>query len=191
METLFSSLFYIEDGMINLLRIVNTNHPLLEELFELYEDAFPEDERRERSVLKSLIYNQSMSFNAILDESIVVGILVYWQFRDFLFVEHFALFSRFRGDGKGSEVLTLLNKQHATILLEVEHPLSDIQKRRQKFYIRNGFHIIDVHYFQPSYTPGGSTIPMTLMCNNRSVEKRDAELFIQKIHREVYHYAMV
>jgi len=177
--------------MISLLRIVNTNHPLLEELFELYEDAFPEAERRERVALKSLIYNHSMSFNAILDESIVVGILVYWQFSDFLFVEHFALFSRFRGDGKGSEVLALLNQHHATILLEVEHPLSDIQKRRHQFYIRNGFHIIDVHYFQPPYISGGSTIPMTLMCNNRSVEKRDAELFIQKIHREVYHYAMV
>ena len=62
--------------MINLLRIVNTNHPLLEELFELYDEAFPEAERRERAALKSLIYNQSMSFNAILDESVVVGIMV-------------------------------------------------------------------------------------------------------------------
>jgi ribosomal protein S18 acetylase RimI-like enzyme len=174
--------------MVSLLRITDPHHHLLDKLFQLYEETFPVEERRDHASLKNLMSNQQMYFNAIFNENNLFGLIVYWHFDNLLFVEHFAIFPNFRDQGIGSKVITLLKEKQLTLVLEVEPPNTDLQKRRIGFYLQNGIYVLDVPYFQPSYVYGGVSVPMLLMCNDLLVSQRLGEEMIRKIYREVYQF---
>ena len=73
------------------------------ELEAIYLESFPPEERRPfadifsgRNPLKAL---------AIHDGGRAVGLLTYWDFADFCYIEHFATSPAVRGRGIGSEAL--------------------------------------------------------------------------------------
>lgn len=153
------------------------NIPLQEfsELLELYIDAFPPEERR--PVDKMPPADPAFNFYAVGD----AGLLTAWEFPDFTYVEHFAVYPHMRGSGIGSEALAALN---GTVVLEVEPPeTGEMARRRIAFYERNGFRLLDVDYLQPPYSPGLPSVPLRLMVRG---DLPDVETAIFILHSRVY-----
>ncbi len=120
--------------------------------WELYQDSFPEDERRAREYQVETLGSESYRFEVILKDNEPIGLLGWWDLPDFRYIEHFATSPSVRGEGCGSELLKqFIAEQKKPILLEVEHPLTEINRRRILFYKRLGFKLNDHPYGHPSY----------------------------------------
>ena len=162
----------------------------LNEGVELLESAFPPIERRPLEDWKVMTENHKyFHAMAIVEKTKFCGILTFWDFGTFLYIEHFAIDSQLRNGGIGKTALELFlyEHQHMNIVLEVEMPDNDIARRRIGFYERNGFCLIEERdYLQPPYIIGGETLPLKLMGTQGSVTRNNYEDIVQKIHTNVY-----
>ena len=83
--------------MMTLIRITSADDSRLNRLIPLYEESFPESERRKIGQLKRMIENHApMYFNAIECDGELSGMFVYWDMGDFYYLEHLAVLCFFR-----------------------------------------------------------------------------------------------
>ncbi len=157
-------------------------------LLALYEGSFPAAERRSASKLVSMAGSEKrMNFCAIADDDgAAAGLLVYWDFPAFTYVEHLAVFPQMRNGGIGQRLIEHLSeKVHKTLILEAEPPETPLACRRIAFYQRNGFEVADRHYRQPPYAKGGEEVPMWLLASGET-GSQEAEDTARTIKEEVY-----
>lgn len=70
---------------------------LTNKLISLYIESFPYNERRDTNYLLKLAESSdAMHFTSINDDDILCGLLIYWNFKDFYYIEHFAIFPEMR-----------------------------------------------------------------------------------------------
>ena len=154
----------------------------------LYLSAFPPNERREFDELKKQIFNDECNVNLILAGEKVAGFVILWNFTDFIFLEHFAIEPGLRGLGIGentlAEIMALYQKN---IIFETEPPANEMARRRIGFYERNGFHLLERHYFQPSYDGIKPEVELKLMSTNIDFPSETLDKYIQQIRKKVYH----
>ena len=148
--------------------------------------SFPADEYRPLEEQRRNVESIDMFHMNILfagEES--AGLLSYWQFEEFVYVEHFAVLPTLRGKGYGCEAISGLIKEKGRIVLEVELPTDDLSRRRITFYTRCGLTLSPEEYIQPAYRAGGNEIPMRLMYCGVDMEQ-DYEQIKSSIYRTVY-----
>ena len=134
----------------------------------LYLSSFPEDERREVSDWIAYTWSKPEFCNSIIEcAGRKVGFISFWDFDDFVYVEHFATDAAVRGKGLGGmAVETLCRTVGKPVVLEVELPVDDISRRRVAFYERHGFKLCGRKYVQPPYRAGGNELEMKIMWSN-------------------------
>lgn len=171
--------------MMNLVRITSPADCLLDRLIPLYEESFPEEERRRIGQLKELIQNEpAMYFNAIECDGELSGLFVYWDMEDFYYLEHLAVYPAMRNKKIGQQVLDYVATHLKGLrLLEVEPAADEMTTRRVNYYRRNGYDVLDETYVQPSYHDAGDACPLWIMGNEPSA--RLAE-FTARIKEQVY-----
>lgn len=155
---------------------------------ELYESAFPEDERREWSSLMSLCNTRTtFELRVVCDDGRRVGFITVWQWADWRYIEHFAIDASCRGKGTGADVLrALLAEDNRPVVLEVEIPVDETSRRRVGFYRRLGFVLHDdFQYIQPSYGKDRKSLPMCLMTYG-APEEPNLSAVARLLYREVY-----
>jgi ribosomal protein S18 acetylase RimI-like enzyme len=153
----------------------------------LYLTAFPPSERREFAELKKQIYNDGCNVNLIFVDEKVAGFIIFWNFDEFVFLEHFAIEPGLRGLGTGERTLAKIKALYQkTVILETEPPADEMTRRRIGFYERNGFHLLDRHYLQPSYDGIKPEVEMKLMCNSANISSEKLEKHVQYIREKVY-----
>lgn len=161
------------------------------EFLQLYNEAFPPDERRlyeSGKQLHDFIKVKLGRFDVFvaMEEGIFLGFLTYWTFGGYTYVEHFAVNPENRGKGIGTFLLNHLIKEVSeNVLLEVELPENDEARRRVAFYERNGFRKREnIDYMQPAYGQGQKPVKLLLMTHG-DVNLHD-KATISEMHREVY-----
>ncbi|MBQ2857092.1 MAG: GNAT family N-acetyltransferase [Bacteroidaceae bacterium] len=169
--------------MIKLIEI-NTAHEHYPFMEALLETAFPLQERRDSTWQRRNVNDNPLFHNILItDDEHPVGLLTYWDFKDFIYIEHFAIDHRLRNNGYGQQTLSVLKEQtKLPIVLEAEEPTDELTKRRIGFYRRQGFILQDFSYQQPPYRPEDKWFPMKLMTFGivNMANARDI------IYREVY-----
>lgn len=161
----------------------------LQSACQLYEESFPAEERRDTS--EWLLQNErNPLFNilCIKQEQAFQGILSYWTFDSFYYIEHFAISSQNRGVGIGSAALKIFTTTctQNPIILEVEPDTNETTRRRILFYKKHLFEIINRPYLQPPYHKGNSPLPLKIMCNNVYFAIRNFSNIVKTIHLQVY-----
>lgn len=169
-------------------RIQESDHQLLKGLSILYAESFPPEERRDPADLLKILDDPQVFFIAILIDKQCVGLLIYWRFGGFSYVEHFAIFPDQRGKGIGTRVLGWLQQQGEPVLLEVEIPYDPVSQRRVCFYKRCGFNSLPINYFQPPYREGEKLLPMMLFSDRSDWQEKTLGKAIELFHDRVYQF---
>lgn len=154
----------------------------------LLHTAFPENERRDDDRQRWNADNEEQ-FHCLLasDGKSHVGVLTYWDFDTFLYIEHLAIDEALRGKGYGKDVLgTFLGSHTKPVVLEVEHPTDEASRRRISFYERCGLALWRCDYLQPPYREADEWLPLYLMVTPGFSFEHDYELISQTIHQNVY-----
>ncbi|MDR1652098.1 MAG: GNAT family N-acetyltransferase [Prevotellaceae bacterium] len=150
----------------------------------VYEAAFAPEHRRNFEDLLE-IARTKRAFNAEIFKHTneLLGFIFYWKFPNFVYVEHFAIAERLRNRGFGGEFFRdFCQATTLPIILEVEKPDSETNKRRIRFYENCGFKISETPYIQPAYNPKKTPVPMLLMFRG----EMDVEKSVETIKSEVY-----
>ena len=176
--------------MMITLKEINTFHRYYQFVEALLHSAFPADERRNDEQQRE--YTDSNNpFHCLLIQKSgkPVGLLTYWHFETFVYIEHFAISEELRRHGLGMQAIThFVNSINLPVVLEVEMPRikGDITHRRIAFYRRAGFTLRKMAYRQPPYREGDEWLPMKLMSYGNFKWLRMAEAMRDTIYREVY-----
>lgn len=152
--------------MLHLQQITSTADKYFEPLTKLYEEAFPPNERRDMDKFNELVFSSNeLSINAIIDDETLCGLMIYWKFEDFYYLEHFAIFPEMRNRKLGERTLDLMKgiAKGETIVLEAEPADNELATRRIEFYKRNGFSILRENYIQPPYSKNKEGIKLWML----------------------------
>ncbi|MDO4163072.1 MAG: GNAT family N-acetyltransferase [Bacteroides sp.] len=174
--------------MINIQRITTKDSEFYNYMEQLMTSSFPPEEYRALTDLRLYTDTKPHFYNNVITaDATPIGLLTYWNFEHFYYIEHFAIDPAQRNGGHGKEVLTqLCNSLQHPIILEVEMPEEELAQRRIKFYQRLGFKLWEEPYQQPPYKPGDGFLPMLLMAYGNLECTKDFELVRNTIYREVY-----
>lgn len=122
------------------IRIKTTEDPLFASLWEIYENSFPYAERRTPAHQRTALRSADYHMNAYAEDGAVAGLIGYWEFPDYLYVEHLAVNPELRGSGHGSRIMReLIGSTDKTIILEIEPVEDEATARRLRFYEKLGF----------------------------------------------------
>lgn len=169
------------------LPVTTIDSPHLSFIKKLYHDAFPQKERRDWKQLLSMIGTAGeMKIEVVTDQDKYIGLIIFWVFDDWCFIEHLAVDPDLRGMKYGERIMSSFTGK-MKILLEVEPPVSDDAIRRIRFYERLGLCVLPLVYRQPSYKESGVFYEMELMsnCPGTGTGQFDAVLsaVLQKVYR--------
>ena len=155
----------------------------------LYEEAFPEQERRPTDAWLELMRHESQfQAYAVSVDGEFAGFITCWKPADFVYVEHFAIAPHRRNGGWGGMALQafLARNGQLPIVLEVEEPNTPMARRRIAFYERHGFGLLRNPYLQPPYREGDGMLPLRLMTTRPDWGHDHFDGITCAIHRAVY-----
>ena len=116
------------------------------EIRNLYEEAFPEEERVPWEDLMRMTDAMPLDFTAYYDVDTFVGFTIVMPREDYNWFWYFAVNEALRGKGYGQKILSHIIKRYdeKRLLLDMESPRQECdnleqRNRRHDFYIRNGF----------------------------------------------------
>ena len=124
----------------------NTNN--LEEIKQLYLDAFPFEERIPFYIMVLVGNDKGVEFLSIYDDDTWLGFIHTLVGDELSYIFYFAIDNRLRRSGYGSKILHEYKKIHPRLSLAIE-PIEEnsdnIKQRRKRleFYKKNGFETLD------------------------------------------------
>lgn len=135
-----------------------------EQLYALMDESFPPAEIRDFKGQQMLLDKPDYSVYVLRENGEILAFFAEWVNKKYRFVEHLAVNEKYRSQGLGSKTLQAYNALSSKpVILEVEPPEDEIQRRRIKFYERNGFHLSSYSYIQPVINEGHEQVPLVLM----------------------------
>ena len=122
-----------------------------EKLYQLYEEAFPADEKKPLPLMLQKEREGSMEFLTVeTEDGEFLGLVIMIIHKSIALLDYFAIAPDARGNGIGTKVLADLKARYAgkRLLLEIEDPEEPADNtperlRRKGFYLRNGMEIMD------------------------------------------------
>lgn len=169
------------------IRIKNSSNKYFKDAWELYENAFPLEERRLLDSQIKLFTNSKYHFDIIIEDITFIGFILWWEFDDLRFVEYFATVEHLRNKGFGKLILDqFIKKDQNPILLEVELPTTEMKKRRIHFYERLGFHLNNHSYEIPPMHDGFPALELLIMTFPQPISEKDVRTFIEQCHPIIF-----
>jgi len=114
-------------------------------IYNLYMEAFPEDERKPFELMQQKVAEGKMEMLAIEEEDQFLGLAITILHKDMVLIDYFAIASECRGQGVGGKALSLLKerykKQRLFLEIEVIDEKADNNAeriRRKAFYKKHG-----------------------------------------------------
>lgn len=139
--------------------------------YSLYLENFPMDQTRNEETQLFILKDETYHFDMILSENEFSGIITYWEYDEYIYIEHFAICSDKRGNGLGSQVLSLLKQKNKLLILEIEPPICNYTKSRQAFYERSGFVLHQYKHTPPAYRKGYANQDLVIMSTGELNDK--------------------
>lgn len=158
-------------------RITDPHHPLYRTAIELYQQSFPLHEQRETASQQRILHHPDYHFTLVYDADQFVGLVLYWEAPNFLYVEHFCILPELRNRHYGQRILAKLGRQGKTIILEIDPPADAISVRRKGFYERCGFAENPYPHVHPPYHKGNAGHRLVVMSAPMSLQQEEYDCF--------------
>lgn len=170
---------------INIIPIKDEKHPMYQKALELYKISFPFHEQREKESQKEILQDKEYCFGLVYDREVFVGLVLYWETEDFIYVEHLCIAPDMRNKQYGQKVLAFLEQKKKTVILEIDPPVDEISKRRKAFYERCGFVENSFSHVHPPYHKENEGHKLVIMTCPKSISQGLYEKFEQYLKTRI------
>ena len=176
-----------------MIRLIEMKNDLQNKNFyeELYNDAFPPEERWSFAMTLENKDNHNYKFYGILDDETPIGLTMLWYLEYFNYGEYLAIDKKLRGKNYGSEVLVKILDmlKDKLIVIEVEpYDLNEIAQKRIEWYKRYGFILAEYDYDMPCIDKNNqiSTMKMKIMTSENIKSKEEHDSITKILYNKVY-----
>ncbi|MCD8350647.1 MAG: GNAT family N-acetyltransferase [Planctomycetaceae bacterium] len=166
-------------------RLTSADDTLFAPAFELYETSFPQHEQRTLDRQKAIMAQPDYYFDVIVEEGDFAGILLWWRFDGYAYIEHFAINTARRGRSLGSRSLAMFCADKALVVLEIDPPVDPVASRRESFYTRLGFCANPSPHAHPSYRREFPPHQLVVMSHPRPLEPEEYDCFADDLAHKV------
>lgn len=145
-------------------QINNSEDQYFAELWRIYAESFPLNERRTIEQQIAILNNSGYILISFIIGNLFIGFISFWTADEFIFIEHLAITPEYRNQGKGSAGLkSFIESNTIPVILEIELPVDDTTHGRLRFYESIGFKINHHKHSQPCYHNGDKPVPMKIL----------------------------
>ncbi|MBQ8619537.1 MAG: GNAT family N-acetyltransferase [Clostridia bacterium] len=158
---------------------------MMERARQLYAQSFPVYEQRQYASQARIMGHEQYHYGMIMEEDAFLGLILYWETADFIYVEHFCMMEQVRGQGLGSRALALLGRGGKTVILEIDPPVDAVSMRRKGFYERAGFCANPYPHVHPPYDRAHTGHALTVMSYPQGLTPVQYERFARYLSQTV------
>ena len=173
---------------MNTERITSPLHPLYKQALELYQISFPLHEQREAFSQTAILHDDAYHFDLIYDAGTFVGLVLYWETPDYIYIEHFCILPEMRNRKYGQRTLSLLKARQKTLILEIDPPIDAISMRRKGFYERCGFVENPYPHIHPPYHKGNKGHELVIMSSPAPISQAEYDAFHADLQEKVMNH---
>lgn len=150
-----------------------------------YAASFPPHEQRRAGSQAAIMAEDAYYFYLLREGGEDVGALLCWQSGEFIYVEHFFIYSDCRGKGYGGRALTALGELGKVVILEIDPPVDEVARRREGFYLRCGFYPNPYPHVHPPYHRGKEGHTLVILSSPRPIGQGEYDRFNQYLQSRV------
>ncbi|WP_368233629.1 GNAT family N-acetyltransferase [Anaerotruncus rubiinfantis] len=176
---------------MDLERITNPLHPMYKRALELYQISFPLHEQREGFSQAAILNDDTYHFELIYDAGVFIGLVLYWENLNYIYIEHFCILPEMRNKQYGKRVLSLLQKQKKTLILEIDPPIDAVSIRRKGFYERCEFVENPYFHIHPPYHKGDKGHELVVMSSPRPISQAEYDAFYAHLQNKIMNHAFL
>lgn len=167
-------------------RVTQCRHPLYGVVRELYSQSFPIFEQRTEAQQECAFSSANYHMVAYEEDAVLIGFVAYWEFDDYVYIEHCAINRELRGQGYGSRLLSgFISECPKRVLLEIDPVMDEVSKARLGFYRKCGFHENPHPHFHPPYRKGFKAHPLRVLTTGRPITEKEYASFLQDLNGTV------
>ena len=166
-------------------RVTSIAHKMYKSALQLYQISFPDHEQRESASQADILHDEEYHFDLIYGGDIYVGLILYWETSDFIYVEHFCILPDMRNKKYGQRALELLGRQGKKILLEIDPPIDKVSTSRKGFYERSGFAENPYPHIHPPYHKGNRGHNLVVMSYPAKITQAEYDHFNHYLEHHV------
>lgn len=157
---------------------INESSPFYIAFKNLYQNSFPIFEQRtDEHQLKAFSF-QNYHLDVYVEEKTFIGFIAYWEFDEYLYIEHFAIAPELRGKGYGGTVLNLLKaSMEKPLLLEIDPVTDAVSANRLHFYEQNGFYSNPYEHIHPPYRDNYQGHSLVILTTKGQITRETYERF--------------
>lgn len=170
---------------MEIIRLQNENHPLMERARMLYAQSFPAHEQRQYPSQRSIMGHAQYHYGLVMEGGALAGLMLFWETDAFIYVEHFCMLPELRGKGLGSRALALLGQRGKTVILEIDPPVDAVSVRRRQFYERAGFVSNPYAHVHPPYHREHTGHALVVMSSPAALTQAQYDAFAQYLMQTV------
>lgn len=157
---------------------INTKEDMyFDDAMKIYETSFPIFEQRTLEKQIEVLKNKMYYCTIICENGILIGILFYWKYGKYTYIEHLAISPSFRGTGYGSRILEIFCKENKNTILEIDNPIDEISVKRLKFYSKIGFRLQVFEHIHPPYRKEYNGHYLKIMSFNKDLSQEEYNEF--------------
>ena len=157
--------------------IQSINDPLYHQFEKIYVLSFPVFEQRNREQQQLAFKSELYHLCCIVEDNILNSFVAYWEFPEYIYIEHLAVNNDLKGRNIGTTTLQLLKKEvNKIIILEIDPIVDDISAKRLHFYEKLDFRINPYQHFHPSYNNNYPPHELVVLSTEKIL---DQELYFQ------------
>ncbi|SFB30384.1 GNAT family N-acetyltransferase [Clostridium frigidicarnis] len=153
--------------------------------WKIYINSFPLFEQRKIEDQIEILKDYRYHCIVVCEEESIIGILFYWEWDNYIYIEHLAISSDLRGRNYGSKILKEFCKNNKCIILEIDPPVDDISIKRLKFYSNLEFRLQEFDHVHPPYRKGYKGHNLKVLGYNIILSKRNYDDFNTFLKEEI------
>lgn len=170
------------------IRIENEHSPYFPLIWNTYESSFPESERRFLPAQKAVFENPNYRLDVWFDENgAFVGLMDWWEYGGFRYVEHLAIAPEARSGGFGSKILkSWIDSSEKPVFLEIDKVRDEISQRRLNFYRRLGFVENPMEHEQPHFQGTGEKVSLRVLSYPEGMSEAEYGELLAALQKDVW-----
>jgi GNAT superfamily N-acetyltransferase len=170
------------------LRINPTDTASWNSVWKLYEESFPEAERRKMDDHLRACGDDRFFPLSAWEGGALIGLMFFWEWNSYRYLEHLAISPRLQGQGYGSEILRYLRDSEHTIILEIDPLVNELSVRRLQFYERAGFTLTPYRFVHLPYRLEVAPQELLILSYPDMITKEQHNDFLRFVNEEVIRY---
>lgn len=157
--------------------------------WEIYRSSFPIFEQRDIDNQMKAMKDDKFNCRVYIENDIVIGILFFWQWKNYRYIEHFAISKDIRGKNYGSKILSEFCTEQYLNILEIDLPIDKVSISRLNFYERLGFLINKYDHIHPPYRLGYKGHDLKVLSYKNFLDDKEYNEFNNFLRQKVMIYS--